>query len=443
MITFENKKLDYNEISYDLLKVIKLCMKISILEMEDLLTVLESKFGELNLKIEKKIELINRSYELDVEKVIIRLKENENGFNVYENNINQHRDVLLKQINLKLNEIQNFNGEIKFLENLKENFVYFNKSFGLCCCLFELILSEFEISPRLDLSKIDKYYELIISKKKIQLSLPETIVLESINNQRQKFLVLPLNRLLICAVIDHKHTIFIVDSNGNIVCSKKLDYNYKLANTLLKSTASKIFHLYEMQHEKSNRLNIYNLKLELVRSIKFSQSFYLNVIIYKNEFALHNIFSNRVLIYNTNSFKSTSIQFQTAEENADFYVYSKVYLLNNLNEKHLYFYGHDCVYIVKRTNGTKLAKVRTNINSFFVRLDIAYSIKFDRYSNIYYFENQPTSAKLPLIIVYDSDGKYLCEISRRKQNENFILTYKDSCIFNYSINKNVIIYQEF
>ena len=234
-----------------------------------------------------------------------------------------------------------------------------------------------------------------------------------------------------------------MDSNGNIVCSKKLDYNYKLANTLLKSTASKIFHLYEMQHEKSNRLNIYNLKLELVRSIKFSQSFYLNVIIYKNEFALHNIFSNRVLIYNTNSFKSTSIQFQTAEENADFYVYSKVYLLNNLNEKHLYFYGHDCVYIVKRTNGTKLAKVRTNINSFFVRLDIAYSIKFDRYSNIYYFENQPTSAKLPLIIVYDSDGKYLCEISRRKQNENFILTYKDSCIFNYSINKNVIIYQEF
>ena len=205
--------------------------------MENLFSSIEFKLNEIDSKLTKKKEFISKSYESDVGRINSKFQTQNEIF--YNQIINDYRDFLLNQTRTKLiKHIQKINDwtidkQIDVINQSRDSLIYFKKGENLIDDLNELILSEYQMEHVLNLFQLDKYYDLIIKKKRIEADIHEESYIEYIQLGCHKFLCLPSNRVFICAETEHnKHRMYVIGQNGKILSKKDLNYEYEIFDNM-------------------------------------------------------------------------------------------------------------------------------------------------------------------------------------------------------------------
>lgn len=410
--------------------------------MENLFSSIEFKLNEIDSKLTKKKEFISKSYESDVGRINSKFQTQNEIF--YNQIINDYRDFLLNQTRTKLiKHIQKINDwtidkQIDVINQSRDSLIYFKKGENLIDDLNELILSEYQMEHVLNLFQLDKYYDLIIKKKRIEADIHEESYIEYIQLGCHKFLCLPSNRVFICAETEHnKHRMYVIGQNGKILSKKDLNYEYEIFDNMFKSSNSKIFHLYQNFDEKFDNgyimVSIHNFNLDLLHSIKLDKSFYMDIIINKHEFGFQNVYGKRIHIYKTYNYSSSLIELEKENRDSLFYVSSSIFTLVHFNREYLYFYGYDAIHILNRNNGFKIATIIADNFTY-----VGYSVIFDKYCNIYHFDKNNC-----FLSVHDLNGKFLFKINVKEKYKKLCFSYKNTFILNQNSKKNLIEYDEY
>ena len=434
---------------------------------------LKARFDQLEEKIRSKKIQINEKYEQDVEK--INEKYTQDTQKAYESGLNSYRENLLEKLQKELHveipdldefkeflvnniqkasNLQDSNRRYKlvksFLEtktkDVRDNLFYLNLSGSFS---FDVRLFKYEFSKPLDLIKLNKYSNLVLLKnRKFNLPAQVQINLELINyEKRLRHLVLPSNRIFIYArnKTTNDYTMMILDNDGNIMHSQRIKNQ---VTTEFKASSVYIFRVYTDIKESTSHLivEIYDYKLKFVKILKLNDSYSIDLLIHKNEFAFEKLSDYKILIYNGDSFKSNTIIFQNKNRDEPFFSDGKQDRLINFNNQYLYLYKKSIdglfIVIIDRATGLNsstlpIFKKESLMKNLNFREPIEFVIKFDEDSNFYYKKLYET------IEVRSSNGMELGTFNVKNGLAAFNFTFYGGIMFNELFNISSIKFEEY
>ena len=295
-------------------------------------------------------------------------------------------------------------------------------------------LFKYKFTQSLDLYKQNKYVDLILNPKEIQMNFKD-------NGQYTFFL--PFKKVLLYDQNEEGVDISIYDENGSLLKTKCFYFLNKF-NSNIWVFDSAIF--LRIRNYEGFKIEVYDLNLDLVHSFSINTKFYFHGF-FNNYFCLKSQDNVSYLIVNMNSFELKYLHFQNKDSKQPFYIYQgtnetekkvkrndvcTIYSrLCHFNDQKLYFskyifyqFRNDdndkddfSIFILDRKNGSFFNKILINTNDF--------EIKFDKYSNIYYQEECKRE-----VTVYNSNGQLMHVIRLNTIIKNYLFTYFDDIVFN-------------
>ena len=410
--------------------------------MSNILLDLESSFSRIEDGLRNKTESINQQYDSNVKK-LSRIFYSSGEFSTFSQSINEQRDVLLNKIyEARNNQLIEFNNlvkkllilnrldldiinrvKIKIFNDLK---VFKSKnSFN-----FDSVLTNHSFINGFDFYQFSKYSKFMVNKKRLKLKLKSGFSIQHLNNKDDQFFKLSHKRYFICAKPKNECTkMMVLNSRGSIMYSKELNKKSNKFKSIFKQTSSYIIHLFEsFQNSNSHTtIKVYNFKLETVFTFNLKNVFLNEIIVNsnKNEFALQNLETSKILIYNLDTLQSSHIKLKTEAKNDR---------LIHFNDEKLYFFKLskllNYIYVIDRLNGSKLSTIPI--------CDNQQSVKFDKSSHIYYADCKNRIAK-----VYTSDGKLLYKVLVDQRIMPFSFTGADSIIYSQRLNGKYLEFDEY
>ena len=440
------------------------------IEMDEL----ELKFIKLNEKIISKRKSIKDSYKTDVIKIEKAIVINQSTKD-YSNKLNLERHYLIQKLNerlrFRIDEINAIyseylcylNSEFYYKDvvlskrlneyDLKDKFIYLNNiSFD------SIFLNKFKFTQPFNISKLNKYKNLLINKKEFNLmKLNESFSKENFEFGHS-FIFLPSNKAFFCAKKNATtYTMFLIKTTGLVLCTKDIvikmidDSGVEYMDHDFKSSEFHIIRLCIKADPMWNDIfdiEIYNFNLQLVHSFNDFTMDHLHIFINKNEYAFEHIeYHSTISIYDCKSFKCNDVKLEILEDkNRNDYFYT------GFSKSQLVHFNDDNLYFIKRLQGSnyelylvdrgskQVAKSKIHFKLEEGR-GINTSLKFDENSKeIYYFYEYT-------IKIYKSNGEFLYKIQSNRYNE-FISLFEETISFNkiiYDIHRknNFIEYYEY
>ena len=430
---------------------------------------IELKFFEINIKIVSKKQLINKSYELEVEKIKNRYQQNVIN-DLYAYNLFNQKDVLLSQLYHDRNnhignliafynkafedliliyifDVHNFEFRFKDLINsirgkffeLKSNFLYFNRAKLLD---FNLILNPYKFRKPLDFLKLNKYSHLLAAKKNFRIPEPYGINIEDVDIKNNCFLLPSTNKLLIVVKQEDFHFTMLIISHKCKVLQFRKFFSY--GNHRIHVTKSKIVLIHPSADTSLNanqklfsNIEIFNSQLDLTHKINLNITSMCKITIANdNEALFHKIGTLSFILCNWSTLKSTNIQLQNANKHDQFYAYGIEDEMIHLNDKNIYMARlnpkttkFEAIYIIDRLNGNRVSNI-----SIRPRHQIQ-TIKFDDESQVYDIDSY---VRAKIINVYDMNGKFMYKIPLKEEFMSMRFNSFDTMTYNEVINEKFV-----
>ena len=380
------------------------------LDIECIFSDLKAKIHKLDAKIILKEAIVHLNYNADVEKVTNVFDEkkipthedriNEQRQQLIEKNrdnmmnalkkVEQHRDKQIEKLILvKIFDSEKYSTELykskqailKNHEKTKENLISFAK---LQRVNYAPLLSKYEFSKPLNILKFHTYNHLLKTNNKFQ-------IFGNID-EFDSFEIIPSNRLLVYFL---NGSSLIIDETGTILHSREHAQLRSLYNPdpIVKVSISAIVMIF--RNNSRMDVEIYDFKLNLVESIRFSYYYYSDSIFVNNYNQVVFKKDKKILIYNIDYSKKNYIVYQYKNKNEPFFIENSDRQIH-INEKYLYLTklnsSKRSLYMINRINGK-----RTYLGLEHNWFDTI--IKFDNNSNIYDFNK-----KKKFLFVYNYEG---------------------------------------
>lgn len=431
----------------------------------------ENKFEEIELKIKSKTKFINEIYRLNLERVDRKILVDQ-LLEVHESGLNHQRDQLLNEIISKRDEHlveinEHFNQVIDIFDvesdwskedkilnsqvaeecsfliqekgnRIKSSFLCLNK----CNFIdFSFNFYSYKFNQEIDLYKMDKYLKFLSLKKIKQLPGKDYKILNINKNYLKNmfFLSLPLDRIFLYAQLNlNTFRLLICDKSGQIIHSKEFHDLNEYFDHKFKIISTKIYILYE--YANIVHVRVYDLKLNLVKSLTFSGTINQNLTAMENGLAYNK--DLKLAVYDVNNFiAKETIRIQCESKQKPFFNHSKNDSLMFLDKDNFFFITklndqQYLMYEIKRDDGTYLK------TSFYINANGLRLILFDNFSKCYCLYNCFDDIDLGYqVFVYGADGDNIFDI--KWMPDLFCFNYKWSIMLNQNLNENSIEYEEY
>ena len=402
-------------------------------KLEQKLTILDDKIQAKKIQIDELFKLdlikINKNYDIDI------IQEHINGLNTQRdyliNGLLNKRNKQLNLVNSTLEEkcnSSNINFEFKCIisksNEIKNDLMVLKV--GSCCDL-NLFLNKFNFTKPLDLTKLLKYSDLCMTRKKIDLNLDENHQVWYINQYNVIYLFYNLdwNKLLVKLKHENKplYQLLIINNKGAVLHSKDFDTT---ATGLFKVSSKNIFHLFENECRTVSFLQIFDFKLNLIHTLTSENMDFYSLYVHSNELMCTDYRIKRLFIFNVNNLHQRYENIERYYEN-DLKSNTKLTLMH-FNNENLYFYNDflNFVYICSRKSFSKVSIIHLES-----RVAVC-QINFDQNSNIYFY-----STRNKYITMYNENGLFIKSIElcgdKYKYFYTILLTPGDTIVYNQDI----------
>ena len=420
---------------------------------------LELKFLKINAKINLKTPLIDNLYENDVRQI----NDLFDGdiMNQYSGKIlNQHKEKLLDQLNntrgnaimginnladfchtmlnnTRVDSKKEFSMKAKSLNSLvqlkykqaKENLLHLTQTFPI---VSDLNRHKYKLTKPFDLIKINKYKHFLKNDKTYQLNAPSFVIEQ---DKCYSFELINSNRILYTTKNnDNILLMYIINKEGEISHSTHVKI-YEFGEYKVLTSLNRIVLVYESpENHGSQRANIYDLNLNLVKSLELGHSFDPHFLINQNnEIAIKSSDLDKITIFNLISFKSNEIKFQYEHPDGKFYISDDIGdFLFHFDEKYIFFRSEDrLIYLIDRITGSRVYEIKLNsiyTEQFFMfnKVNFDHDLKYDIVDQVYKIDNE--------------------EINLYNKNENskiiFFSNY-DSIVYHFEMHQKRLKYNEY
>jgi hypothetical protein len=382
---------------------------------------LELKFSKINAKIILKTPLIHNLYENDVRQIHDLFDgdiTNQSSGNI----LNEHREKLLDQLNytienaiMEINDLADYSYtslnnargdsltkfimKAKSLNSLvqlkykqaKENFLHLSQTFPIAS---DLNRYKYKLTKPFDLMQINKYKHLLKNDKTYQLNVPSSVME---HDKFSAFELISSNRVLYTTKNNENFLLmYIINKEGQISHSSQVKL-YEFGEYKVLASLNRIVLVYERpENHGSQRANIYDLNLNLVKSLELGHSYYPHFLINQNnEIAIKSSDFDKITIFNLISLKSNEIKFQCEHPNEKFYISDEMgdYLFH-FDERNIFFRREDgLIYLTDRITGSRVYEIKLNsiyTEQFFMfnKVNFDQDLKYDIVEQVHKIDNE-------------------------------------------------------
>lgn len=416
--------------------------------MNKKLSEIEAKLSHLDTKINLKINKINELFQIDVNKISNKYTAEIEANHVI--HFNEHRDVLLARLDVRLKQIinainisnkKNIGNLLEIIntnENIKEESVLklinldFEKNLYYYNCGSYInpdrILNKYYFEKPLDYLKVNKYFDLLPTKKRFKINM----------DCSYKFISLPFSRMIINvndSDVERLNRLLVIDKDGLVLFSKEIE-----GCQIIKATSSSIYLFYNY-----SLVEVYDTNLKLSNLFSLNSQAYFNcdqILICNNELAISYSYKN-ILLFNVDSLKYNHVNVENLNLKSILNTY--VVRLINFNKEILFFaiYGQikfekiEKIYIIDRANGAKLNKI--SLYYHFNHLVDHLLIRFDA-KKVYVYDKDSKRIK-----IFSCEGKdmFLGEFEFNKSIRSIITNGQDEIVYNFKAANDFIEFDEY
>ena len=425
------------------------------MDMQKELDNLDLKFLKIDAKINLKTPLIDNLYENDVRKIHDLFDGdivNQSSGNIFK----QHREKLLSQVNFTrggvIMEINNFsdychislnNARVDSLKKIimslnsllqlkykkaKENLLHLTQTFPIES---DLNRYKYKLTKPFNLIQINKYKHFLKNDKTYQLNAPSFVIEQ---DKCYSFELISSNRLLYTTKNnDNILLMCIINKKGEISHSTYVKI-YEFGEYKVLTSLNRIVLVYESpENDGSQRANIYDLNLNLVKSLELGHSYYPHFLINQNnEIAIKSSDLDKITIFNLISFKSSEIKFQYEHPDEKFYISDDIGdFLFHFDEKFIFFRTEDrLIYLIDRIMGSRVYEIKLNsiyTEQFFVfnKVNFGQDLKYDIVEQIFKIDKEEIS-------LYDEN-----------ENSKIIFSNYDSIVYYFEMRQKQLKLNEY
>ena len=253
---------------------------------------------------------------------------------------------------------------------------------------------KYKLTKPFDLIQINKYKHLLKNDKTYQLNIPSSVM------EHKKFSAFELissNRILYTIkTTSNVLLMYVINKEGKISHSSQVKI-YEFGEYKVLASLNRIVLVYERpENHGSQQANIYDLNLNLVKSLELGHSYYPHFLINQNnEIAIKSSDFDKITIFNLISFKSNEIKFQYEHPDGKFYISDDIGdFLFHFDEKYIFFRSEDrLIYLIDRITGSRVYEIKLNsiyTEQFFMfnKVNFDHDLKYDIVEQVYKIDNE-------------------------------------------------------
>ena len=418
----------------------------------DSFKALEYKFGQIDKKINQKIQQVNQIYVDDIEK-LMKYFGDDYRIEFNQKFIYTERELLDTKINHsienELHAINNIYFKSLSITNKKEKLLKIrpNKLYNLVndasnkidLSILSKCLIKYSFTKPLNLEQLIKYSYLLKTRKSIEIKPPNRF--SSINCINR----LAVNKIFFYVSVENSSDdkMVIIDNKGNILKVKNHKSNpdnNELLDYSIHIIASFSYIVWASENKDKNGLYFYiklfNFNLDFLYSFRLDYDYRGIFVINKNEIAFQNKSKKtNIISFNIMDLKFNQIRLQSSKEQDEFHIGSNDDLIH-LNKSKFFFLSKEenLLYSIDRETGIKHEN-KINITKLLpLYYELEELVYFDSDSSIYFYDVENRNIK-----VYNSGFELLYNVALKFKFKLYHFSNIDTIIYNLDANDSDLI----